>query len=294
VRPAEAAIVRECAKRFLAGESIRAICTDLNERGIPAASGGEWSPQTLRRVLGSARIAGLREHKREVVAKAEWAAIISKADSTRIRATLADPERRTNKSARRYLLARLLRCGLCGEPLVARPRSGGQRRYACAKGPGFSGCGHTYIAADAVESWVLDAAFLRLDWPDFAAAIDGRHDEPDAERWQQEADAAQTKLEQLAADYGEGAIDRGEWKAAREPIEQRRSAARKQLAKASRTTVLDGYVGNAAALREEWESLPLTRQHAIVSTVVDHVVVGPGRPGYNRFDRARLRAVWRL
>ena len=49
--------------------------------------------------------------KGEIVAKAEWRGIISKADSARIRARLADPERRTNKSARRYLLVRLLKCG---------------------------------------------------------------------------------------------------------------------------------------------------------------------------------------
>ena len=34
---------------------------------------------------------------------------------------LSDPDRRTNKVARRYLLVRLLRCGLCGETLVSAP-----------------------------------------------------------------------------------------------------------------------------------------------------------------------------
>ena len=48
IRPAEAAIVKECARRFLAGESIRSLCVELNERGERASSGGEWSPQTLR------------------------------------------------------------------------------------------------------------------------------------------------------------------------------------------------------------------------------------------------------
>ena len=51
IRLEEAEVVRDCARRFLAGESIRAICSDLNERGVVAASGGEWSPQTLRRML---------------------------------------------------------------------------------------------------------------------------------------------------------------------------------------------------------------------------------------------------
>jgi site-specific DNA recombinase len=294
IRASEAAVVRECSRRFLAGESIRAIAADLNERQIPTATGGSWSPQTLRRMLGSARIAGQREHRGEIVAKAEWPGIMSPTDSARIRAKLADPERRTNRSARRYLLTRLLKCGLCGESLVSRPRSDGQRRYACAAGPGFSGCGHLYIAADPVEAWVLDACFYRLDTPELAAALAGANDSPEAERWQQEADQAQAQLEELAAAWGQREITMGEYRAARQPIEQRRTAARRQLAKASRITVLDGYVGNAAALRAQWDSLDLTRQHAIVSAVVDHVEVSSGRRGYNRFDESRLRPVWRL
>jgi site-specific DNA recombinase len=295
IRASEAAIVRECARRFLAGESIRAIASDLHERQIPTVGGGAWSPQTLRRMLASARIAGQREHKGEVVASAEWPGIISPTDSARIRAKLADPERRTNRSARRYLLTRLLKCGLCGEYLVARPRSGGQRRYACAAGPGFSGCGHVYLTAEDAERWLLDACFYRLDTPELAAALAGANDNPEAERWQQEADDAQAQLEELAAAYGKREITMGEYRAAREPIEQRRSAARRQLAKASRITVLDGYVGNAEALRAQWDSLDLTRQHAIVSAVVDYVEVAPAeRPGYNRLDESRLRPFWRL
>jgi site-specific DNA recombinase len=295
IRPAEAAIVRECARRFLAGESIRSLCSDLNARRIPAASGGEWSPQSLRRMLGSARIAGQREHKREIVAEAVWPGIISKTDSARIRGRLADPERRTNKSARRYLLVRLLKCGLCGEYLVSRPRSGGERRYVCAAGSGLSGCGHTYITADPIEAFVVDAILHRLDSAELADALAGRlASEPDAERWQQEADQAQAQLAELAEEYGQRRITMPEWRAARDPIEKRLSAARKQLGKVSRSTVLDGYLGNPAALREQWEALDLTRQHAIVEAVLDHVVVAPARRGYNRFDESRLRPLWRL
>ncbi|MSO95523.1 MAG: recombinase family protein [Thermoleophilia bacterium] len=295
VNPAEAEVVRECARRFLAGESIRAICSDLNDRGIVAASGGEWSPQTLRRMLYSGRIAGQREHKGEIVAPAEWDAIITTAASATIRATLDDPARRTNRSARRYLLTRVLRCGLCGEPMVARPRSGGQKRYACAKGPGLSGCGHIYLGADEAEAFVAEAVLYRLDSPEFAAILNGQQrSQPDAERYQREADEAQAQLAELADAYGNKAIGMAEWLAARKPIEARLTLARKQLAKATRTTVLDGNVGADSGLRERWQTLDLTRQQAIIKAVLDHVVVAPGRQGYNRFDASRLQPVWRV
>ena len=295
IRLEEAEVVRDCARRFMAGESIRAICSDLNERGIVAASGGEWAPQTLRRMLYSGRIAGQRERKGEIVSTAEWDAIVTPAESATIRATLDDPARRTNKTARRYLLTRLLRCGLCGEPMVARPRSGGQRRYACAKGPGLSGCGHMYLGADQAEAFVTEAVLYRLDSPAFAAALNGKQRaQPDAERYQREADEAQAHLAELADAYGNKAIGMTEWLAARKPIEARLTVARKQLANSTRTTVLDGNVGADSGLRERWGKLDLTRQHAIIAAVLDHVVVGPGRPGYNRFDESRLTPVWRV
>jgi len=165
VRESEAVIVRECARRLLAGEALRAICADLNERGVATVTGGPWKTQTLRRMLMSPRISGQREHRGEIVADAEWPAIVTSAETARIRALLSDPSRRTNKSARRYLLVRLLRCGRCGETLVSRPTASGKRRYVCAKGPNFSGCGHMYIEADPLELFVVEAVLHRLDSP---------------------------------------------------------------------------------------------------------------------------------
>src|SRR5579862_2810016 len=199
VRAAEAAIVRECAKRLLAGEPVRSIAKDLNERGVTSASGGAWSPQSLRRMLASPRISGQRIHKGEVVAKAVWPRIISAKDGAKIRALLSNPERRTNKAARRYLLGGLLVCSHCGEKLVARPRADGQRRYHCARGPGFSGCGKTAIKADDVEAYVVHAVLHRLDDPRVAAAQARRPKEPDAQRWHDQLEADQVQLAELAA-----------------------------------------------------------------------------------------------
>ena len=294
VRPAEAGVVAECAQRLLAGEPVRSIVADLNKREIPAAKGGPWSPQSLRRMLASPRISGQRAHHGEIVADAEWPAIISAQDGAAIRALLANPERRTNKAARRYLLGGLLVCGHCGERLVARPRSGGKRRYACAKGEGFSGCGKTYINADEVEQFVTEAVLHRVDSRDLQRATERRQQAaPDTARWWEEAEAAQQQLEELAAEYGQREITIAEWKAARKPIEQRLSMARKQLAKVTHGGLLESYVGHSDRLRADWDGLDLSQQHAIVAGVIDSVRVGPARKGYNRFDESRLEPVLR-
>ena len=39
IRASEAAVVIEAAQRVLAGEAVRSICFDLNERGIKTATG---------------------------------------------------------------------------------------------------------------------------------------------------------------------------------------------------------------------------------------------------------------
>src|SRR5713101_4015341 len=60
VRDDEADVIREVAGRVLAGESMRSLCVELAARGVRTAQGKEWRQANLRRVLVSARIAGLR------------------------------------------------------------------------------------------------------------------------------------------------------------------------------------------------------------------------------------------
>jgi DNA invertase Pin-like site-specific DNA recombinase len=293
VRPGEAAVIREAATRLLAGESVRSICTALNDRGERTVTGGEWTQQTLRRMLASARLSGQREHRGVIVGRAEWPGILTPADTERIRALFTDPARRTNKTARRYLLARLLRCGRCGATLVSRPTATGTRRYVCASGPGFGGCGRIAITAEHVEHAITEAVLFRLDSPELAASLHGRSDDPAAAEWQAEADRAQAQLDELATAYAEQLIGLQEWLTARGAIEQRLQAARKKLATLNRVTALDGYLGNASELREEWPAMPLSRQAAIIAATLDHAVIGPGIPGRNTLDPSRVTFVWR-
>jgi hypothetical protein len=294
IRPDEAAIIRELASRALAGDSLRALCHDLNRRGVPTVTGAEWTSQTLKRVLVSARISGQREHRGEIVAKAEWPAIIRPAETQRLRAKLNDPDRRTNRSARRYLLPSLLRCHHCGGKLVSRPRADQKRRYVCASGPNFGGCGKVTIMAEPLEQYVVEAVLHRLDSPELPQALNGSvSTDPAGEEWQAEVERAQASLDELALLWAEGEITRREWVKARGPIDKRLDLGKRRLAAINRTTQLTPHLGNAQELREQWQTMTLSRQKEIVGALLQHVVVGPGRRGFNRFDPARLTAVWR-
>jgi site-specific DNA recombinase len=294
IRPEEAEVIRACARRALAGDSLRSICVDLNERGILSAGGRRWTSQALRRMLMSGRISGQREHRGEIVARAEWPAIVTPRETQQLRAKLGDPDRRTNRASRRYLLTRLLRCSHCGGVLVSRPRADGVRRYVCASGPGLAGCGKTTVVADPLERFVAAGVLHRLESPRLPEAITRSPNGADGSEWQAEVERTQAKLDELAELWADGEITRGEWLKARAPIEKRQTLAKKKLAALNRATALVPFIGDANRVREQWQTMTLSRQHQIVAALLDHVVVGPARRGYNRFDESRLQPAWRV
>lgn len=294
VRPGEARIIRECARRILAGDSLRSLCNDLNQRGVSTVTGVPWTSTQMRNMLTAPRLSGQREHRDEIVAKAEWPAIITPFDTDRLRSLLRDPSRRKNRTVRRYLLKGLLRCHACGSRLAARPRQDGQRRYGCCRGPGLPGCGKTWILSEPVEAFVVDAVLYRLDTRNLADALAAPHASNAAQDAAADLERDQQHLDELATAYGDSAISLREFLLARKPIEQRIDSARRRLTRQRGASALDGLVGDGPGIRARWSTLSLARQHAVVAAVLDHVTVGPAVRGLNRFDPSRLSPLWRV
>jgi site-specific DNA recombinase len=294
LRPYEAMILRSLVARFLAGESIGSLVTWLDENHIETSTGARWTRTSLRRILRSGRISGQREHHDEILGPAEWEAIISPERTARIRAVLDDPQRRFERSPRRYLLSTLLRCHACDTPMVGRPREDHVRRYICPKIIGsYDGCGKTFILAEDTEDLIVRAILMRLDSAEIASVLAGQPITTD-QMWQLETDAAQDELNELASLRGQRVISTAEWLAARAPIVARLDANRKHLSQSTNIGLIRDLTGQGKVLRREWASIPLTRQRAIVQTVMDHAVIGPGRRGFNRFDPNRVQPVWRI
>lgn len=102
------------------------------------------------------------------------------------------------------------------------------------------------------------------------------------------------QLDELAAAYAARQISMREWLAARQAIENRVLDAERRLARATGSEALQGLVGQGDALRSQWSDLNLSRQHAIVSAVLDHAVIGPGSRGAVALDPDRVTPVWKL
>jgi len=295
VEPTEARLIREAAQAALAGASIRSICADWTSRSIQTVTGAPWNPHVLRTLLTSARIAGLREHHGEVVAEAEWEAIIDRATHEKLRAVLLDPKRLANRRpAKRYLLTGgLARCSLCGAGLVARPKQDGRRCYVCARGPGFVGCGKIRALADSLEGFVVDAVLTALDTPHLSKFL--KRSQPGEEKeLTVEIRNVERQLNELAELWASAKISRAEWLSARSGLEKRLDVARATLSRSVAVEATKPFIGRRGALRASWDGLLLDRRRAIVEAVVDRVVVGPAVRGRNFFDPKRVDIVWRL
>lgn len=291
----EAAAIRQLAARYLAGESLMSLTSWLQDEGIQSVAGLPWRTGTLRQTLTNPRIAGLRAHNGEIVAKAIWPAIITPAEHEQLVAMFARKKVSGRRAPRRYLLSGMLRCGKCGNKLFSSARRD-TRRYVCSSGPDHGGCGKLTIVAPPVEEWLAEAVLMRLDSPAMVdalagrAAVDERHS---ALLVTLESDRAQ--MRELAEAYGDKVISLAEWKAARDRIEPRIYNTERQLTQITGTNTLEGIVGHGEELRTSWDSLNLSRQAAIVAAVLDFATISPGTGGGRReMDPNRTVPTWRL
>jgi site-specific DNA recombinase len=289
----EAAVIREAAQRVLAGDGLRSLCIDFNARGITTATGKKWAPVHLRQILKSARIAGQREHQGSIIGPALWQPIVTPAESARLRALFTDRARRNLQPPRRNVLVGVVRCGLCGANLVGRPRNG-KRMYICSSGPGFKGCGRIGRLAEPIDDLITEAVLYRIDTPAVAQALAAATDPAGGRPGLGTVDADQAQLDELARAYAEKKISMNEWLIARDPIERRITEANVRLAEQTRHSALAHVANAGGSLRQEWTTLSLERRRAVISTVLDHVLVHPAAKGVRRFDPSRIEPVWRL
>lgn len=274
-RQDEAERLREAAGRLLAGASLKSTAAALG-----------FEVTSLRKALLRPRMAGLREHRGEIVGPAAWEPILDEVTWRALCRLLTDPERRgvggrTRQGTR--VLSGLARCGKCNSKMwLASAR--GVVDYRCWE------CGGSRIRADWLDELVGKAVLAALDGPGLARTLARKNEAGELEA-AKELEAAQTTLVELASDWGSGALSRVEYLAAKQGAEQRRIAAQRKLDGISSTPVLAGISG---PIREAWETADIPRRRSIVAAVVDSVVVNPALTrGSTVFDRDRIKICWK-
>jgi DNA invertase Pin-like site-specific DNA recombinase len=280
--PNEARIVRELAKRLLAGESVHELARDLTTRGILTARGiATWHHNTVSRLMKNPTLAGLRTRKDDTTRPGDWEPILTMDEHRALVALLTDPARLSSREPRRYLLTGIAVCGLCGSGLMARPKMDRRRNYLCRA------CHKIGVLAEPLEELVVAAVFERVEGRDFTAHLQ-------TTRQASPVEAIEAQLAELAQLWAAKEITRTEWLAARAPLQgdlqREREAVRQDERQQARLRALDGYEGGA--LRAAWNTMDLSRRRAILRALMSAVVVGPAVPGRNRFDPNRVSVRW--
>jgi DNA invertase Pin-like site-specific DNA recombinase len=289
IRESEAKEIRRAVKRVLtAGDSFFAVTRDWNARGFRTSAGRPWVVTSVKRVLLSGRIAGLRVHQGVVIGDAVWPGIIT-ADEHHL--LVARSTHRKNRKPHRYLLTGMIFTP-DGAPIVAAgPSERGVRRY---KGPGVM------IPADPVEVEVSERLLARLDTRALAKALKRDRGGTESKRARDLANqvaAADRALERINDMYEEGIITKADAGRRRAAREAERDALRQRLSAADNGRALPASLPSAGAeIGTWWTGANLDDRRRLLARFIERVEVAPARAPGRHAEPAeeRVEVRWRV
>jgi site-specific DNA recombinase len=301
IEPAEAAVVRECTERVLAGEGVGTILRDLSSREIPTSTGKRWTRRSLVNTLTSARIAGLREHDGSREIEGAWKPIVDRETHDAVRARLAPSKVRRPAPRSYYLSGGLLVCGRCGGRMKGRAwtapdgRVARRAQYHCGGATEHNGCGGTAAAASPLEDWIASLVIARLSSEAFRKRLDAPAADSGVENLYRQLSKLDAAADELASAFGAAEVDRRGYKVASERNATERRAVERELRArvGERSTVLSGAPSTEAALVSWWSDASVGQRHALTAAVIEQITVGPAIRGQKRFDPDRLEIDWR-
>jgi site-specific DNA recombinase len=277
----------------LHGASLNEIANRWNELGVLTPQRSKhWNGTVVKATLTGPRHAGLRVHRGEVIGPAAWPALIDRQTHDRLVAYLNRHQPR--RPPRRTPFTGLIR-DTNGVPLdrdVVRGRASyrGHRRAGRPDAQPIS------IAAEALEALILEMLFTAVENDKLGERLGTQRRRRSAAP---DIGAIEGDLLGLAEDHGAGRISRGEWLAARGPLEQRLQAAQAAVAEGA---AAEEVVRVDVDLREVWPTLHVDRQRATLAAVFDRIEIRPsarrGGPApmvddVGRIDIGRVSVVWR-
>jgi site-specific DNA recombinase len=315
----ERELIREAARRILAGDSLRGVVLDWNRQEVPTTTGGRWGTRTLKQVLLAPRLAGLRGHKGEVVTGDDGQPVRLVGDDGRpverilplerwqaVRAVLTDPDRAASTvgGAPQHLLTGLAFCGVCGARLQAF-RRGGEVTYRCPY-PADGGRCCVQRLAEPVERLIIETLFDAVESPQWAeqAAKRPAHDpaRPHFERLAEltgDLDVLDGMLAEAELAERQGRKPSPSAATLRRKLAEREAEQERHQEAAARLQRGRTVAAVPRNLRKVWPKLSVDRRRNILKAVLKlppegfGIVIHPqgrGKP----FDPALIAADWRV
>ena len=311
--PDAAPIVREIVTRIGAGETLRGITDDLNDRGIPAPgatyakpkrgrlnpTGTKWAHSSVKKIAERPSNIAKVQHRGEIVADGSWPPLVTEKQYDRalvalerIRTTRAPNP--TGQASRKHLLSRtdVAVCGVCGGPLRGQTKRGKYGKpleiYICE-----AGCvGRGRAPVDELVTAVALERLSRDDVSDLLAS------EPIRERLgtERELDDLRARLADLDERYTAGKVtpttyDRLVPKLERQIASLEESTRALKVSTAAAAHALTPFTGRRKPATV-WESLDVTGRLAVLEALGLRVRILPRERRGPGFEPETVEIGW--
>lgn len=294
----ERANLQEGLTRVIAGDSVRGIVRDWNQRSIRTATGGYWRTLSLRRVLTSPALVGLRKHNGTLY-PATWEPIVPRKDWDEVRTILLDPTRKPKQGrGPAYLLTGLIYCGVCSHRMRAYGKAGAEKYYRCENWEPDAKLPRVVRLVRFADAEVTARLLYRLTSPQVADAAKAHHGEGDdigeqVSAIMSELARYQGLLDRLEDKVADELISPPTAKRKRTEYEREMEKLRARYAELTGTRVFSHLPPN---ITEVWPDLSLDRKRAILAAAIERVVIHPSGPtgfGHEPSDPDSIQVLWR-
>jgi len=289
VREEEAEIVREVADRILQGDSLVGIGRDLNRRGVTTSGGTPWESSKLRETMLRARLAGLLQHRGEIIGEGAWVPILDRARWEKVQSILTDPERKryAKGNQRKWLLSGFAVCGACGGRMAVHyggpSKAGKTRSYACKV------CMRVRRNMAKLDAYATDALFERLQT--HPVEVD-RYEDSEAVTLRDQIEALERRLRQIAVEFADDLDVTPEMlRAMTRRVREKLDGLRALQVDDHRAELVGTLVQFDAA--EAWATFSVEHRRQWFEFFAERILVRPSKVRGRGFDAESIEIVWK-
>jgi site-specific DNA recombinase len=320
--PEHGPIVREAAKRVIAGETYYAVAKDFNARGIaprrPSYTERRsvlgWTPPAVKQMLTMPAYAGLRQHQGKVLDDIQtiWPPLIEPDEWHQLQSVMAGrSKQKINSWPAKHLLGGIAVCGVCGAGTRIGKQNAGRpgkdketgellpqqhyNTYTCQGAPGRTGF-HVAMKEDHLDLLVTEVVLARVQRPDFLARVGQENGGIDEERaalleeirrhreWLEEVRTEAEKRRNLSALFDQ-----------ENRVAPKIEAAQKRLNSLAATDPLIIELAGADDVESRWAEFSLVQKRQVIRLLVVPRIhtVGNDWKGRRGINRDRVQFTWK-
>ncbi|WP_405955573.1 recombinase family protein [Streptomyces phaeochromogenes] len=294
--------IRAAQRQLLAGVRIGTIRTDWQRRGLghPRQGTKRTAHHHLEHMLTNPRLCGYRTYRGEILLDddgqpviGEWEVINTVEEWEAVRAVVVERKQKdpSRSFARKYLLSGIARCGLCHTKIRGqvnkRWKPGSKAAtftYQCSVVNG--GCGQVGRVGDPVDEFIIGLVLAEQRQKAVGSAVDP------VEQWPKlsELAAVEADVAELTRAARDQRITVSTLLQLLPDLERRRDELKLERGRFNKerqqTESLSADIG------EDFRSLPIERQQALILHSLSAVLIHPAGRGKRKFDPSLIEPVW--